>query len=71
MTLSIFLVLVLGLLAGGALGWIVVARHYRTRDQERQRYEAELSQVQDLYAAWALLRRMQAPDCPGCRSSES
>jgi len=71
MSLSIFLVLVLGLLAGGALGWITVAGYYRRHEIERQRYEAELSQVQDLYAAWALLRRVQAPDCPSCRSSES
>jgi type II secretory pathway pseudopilin PulG len=71
MTLSIFLVLLLGLLAGGAIGWIAVTGRFRRREWERQRYEAELSQVQDLYAAWALLRRVQAPDCPSSRSSES
>jgi hypothetical protein len=67
---SIFLVLLLGLLAGGALGWLAVAGHYRRRELERRRYEAELSQVQDLYAAWALLRRVQAPDCQSGMSSE-
>lgn len=67
----IFFVLLLGLLVGGALGWLTVAGHYRRRESERQRYEAELSEVQDLYAAWALLRRVQATGCPDGMSSES
>jgi hypothetical protein len=70
MALTVLLVLVLGLLAGGALGWLAVAGHYRRRELEHQRYEAELSQVQDLYAAWALLRRAQASGCPSGMSSE-
>jgi hypothetical protein len=53
--------LLVTLLIGGAGGWLAaMASHNMAAERERS-YEAEMADLQELYAAWASLRRMQ-PD---------
>jgi hypothetical protein len=54
--------LLVTLLIGSAGGWLVaVASHNMAAERERS-YEAEMADLQELYAAWASLRRVQADE---------
>jgi hypothetical protein len=58
------LALLIALLIGGAGGWLVAtARHHRLAERERN-YEREVADYQELYAAWAMLRRTRCADAP-------
>lgn len=48
------------LLVGAGLGWLVACLHFELIAARGPEYEAELAEVQELYAARALLRHMKS-----------
>ena len=53
--------LLAALLCGGAGGWIVAMARQKMSAERQRSYELEMADFEELYAAWASLRRIQ-PD---------
>ena len=53
--------LLAALLSGGAAGWIVAMARQKMAAERQRSYELEVADLEELYAAWARLRRVQ-PD---------
>ena len=59
MTLIYGLVFMAGLLTGGVWGWLVITQRHERVAAEHYQEELEAAEFQELYAAWAMLHRMQ------------
>jgi hypothetical protein len=53
------LALLAALLAGGAGGWLVAVTSQKMTAERQRSYELEMADLDELYAAWAKLRRAQ------------
>lgn len=61
--------LVLALLIGGLIGLTLTKAHYDQTAMRHQRYETEIAEYQELYAALALYRRFKAGSSPDDKAS--
>lgn len=57
MTVICYLIFIVGVLTGGAGGWLLTSQHYERIAAEYDQDELEMAEFQDLYAAWAMLSR--------------
>jgi hypothetical protein len=55
--------LLAALLSGGAGGWIAAMARQKMSAEQQRSYELEMADYEELYAAWASLRRAQPDDC--------
>jgi hypothetical protein len=53
------LVFIVGLFTGGVWGWLATSQHYERVAAEHDLDELEMAEFQELYAAWAMLHRVQ------------
>lgn len=73
MIVILVLVFLAALAAGAAAGCLMTIEHYERLAARQQADEEELAEVEELYAAWATLRREQPLDraqlaAPGWRA---
>jgi hypothetical protein len=57
--------LAVAFMAGCMAGWFLTQAHFERIASAEREYECELAEVEELYAARAMLRRMSPGDQPG------